>query len=433
MSSAMQPDVACVHEFRKNNSLLLACLDNMPLAAAIIRLDLDKTGNPEDFTFVYANEALAELENVPLDRLLGAAFYRDIFPSGDRKWLAPYWETASRGTVQTLNDFSPEIDRFLEIKSYQPCHGFCACILTDVSEKVSLERELEDARRSVDVALRNSLDALFLYDMESNSIINNKDTLLRFKTLPPRFDNVPRCFVDYGVMRAESLPLAEKMFRRLEEGAEEVTEEIELNMTGKKDDFQWYKITYIAYPCPVSGKKRILGMTRNIHEEVLHRLRLEKEACTDALTGLYNLKAAQRLFSDRERSPHSKAFFLFDLDDFKKINDTHGHQIGDAVLRFFADVLNQAFREDDIVFRLGGDEFAAFATGRGNAFAKGICERFFDILAAQADFPFPLHASIGIGLSETSGHSYAEFYRTADSALYKAKGDGKNRWRMERL
>ena len=100
---------------------------------------------------------------------------------------------------------------------------------------------------------------------------------------------------------------------------------------------------------------------------------------------------------------------------------------------FFADVLNQAFREDDIVFRLGGDEFAAFATGRGNAFAKGICERFFDILAAQADFPFPLHASIGIGLSETSGHSYAEFYRTADSALYKAKGDGKNRWRMERL
>ena len=65
--------------------------------------------------------------------------------------------------------------------------------------------------------------------------------------------------------------------------------------------------------------------------------------------------------------------------------------------------------------------------------AKGICERFFDILAAQADFPFPLHASIGIGLSETSGHSYAEFYRTADSALYKAKGDGKNRWRMERL
>lgn len=134
MSSAMQPDVACVHEFRKNNSLLLACLDNMPLAAAIIRLDLDKTGNPEDFTFVYANEALAELENVPLDRLLGAAFYRDIFPSGDRKWLAPYWETASRGTVQTLNDFSPEIDRFLEIKCYQPCHGFCACILTDVSE-----------------------------------------------------------------------------------------------------------------------------------------------------------------------------------------------------------------------------------------------------------------------------------------------------------
>lgn len=223
--------------------------------------------------------------------------------------------------------------------------------------------------------------------MESNSIINNKDTLLRFKTLPPRFDNVPRCFVDYGVMRAESLPLAEKMFRRLEEGAEEVTEEIELNMTGKKDDFQWYKITYIAYPCPVSGKKRILGMTRNIHEEVLHRLRLEKEACTDALTGLYNLKAAQRLFSDRERSPHSKAFFLFDLDDFKKINDTHGHQIGDAVLRFFADVLNQAFREDDIVFRLGRRRVRRFRHRQGKRLREGHLRAFFRHTCGTGRFP----------------------------------------------
>ena len=412
---------------------MLASLDNMPLAVAIIRLDLDENGQPEDFTFAYANEALAKLENVPLERLLGAAFYRDIFPKGDRKWLIPYWETASRGTVQTLNDFSPEIERFLEIKCYQPCPGYCACILTDVSEKVSLEQNLETARRTIDVALKNSLDCLFSYELENRTIINNKDTHLRFNTLPLRIDNVPQSFVDYGIILPETLPLMEDIARRLEEGAEEITEEVELNMTGKKGDFQWHKITYVAYLDPISNKKRIVGMIRNIHEEVLHRLHLEKEACTDALTGLYNLKAAHRLFNERRHSKKINAFFLFDLDDFKHINDTHGHQIGDAVLRFFADVLKRAFRKDDIVFRLGGDEFAAFAVGGDYNFAESICERFFSILSTQADFPFPLHASIGIGLSETSNHTYAESYKAADTALYRAKGEGKNRWSMERL
>lgn len=423
----------CVREFQENNRNLLACLDNMPMAIAVIRLELDETNTPVDFLFVYGNAALSELEKVSLDRLIGSFFYRDIFPDGDRKWLIPYWETASQGTVQTLNDFSPEIGRFLEIKCYQPSYGFCTCILTDVSEKVRLERELEDARRCIDIALRNTLDGIFFYDMEKRFIVNGKNTGLRLKNLPARFDNVPQSFVDYGIMRPESLPLAEDLFRRLDEGAEEVSEEFELNLTGKENDFQWYKVTYIVYKSPSCDKKRVLAMTRNINEEVLYRRHLEQEASTDPLTRLLNRKTAQKRIGDIADTSLTKAFFLFDLDDFKGINDTYGHQLGDATLCFFAKVLKDVFAEEDIVFRLGGDEFAAFTQGSGAAFVEGICERIFAALATQAEFPFPLHTCIGIGLGTVSGHAYTELYHTADKALYLAKKAGKNKWHMEAL
>lgn len=432
MSFHLRSDsISCVREFQENNRNLLACLDNMPMAIAVIRLELDEANTPVDFMFVYGNEALAELEKVTLNRLIGSYFYRDIFPDGDRKWLVPYWETASRGTVQTLNNFSPEIDRFLEITCYQPCYGFCTCILRDVSEKIRLERELEDARRCIDVALRNTLDGIFFYDIEKRSIINDKDTLLRLRNLPPRFDNVPQCFVDCGIMRAEFLPLAEEVLRRLDEGEEEVSEEFELNLTGKENDFQWYKVTYVTYSSPFSEKKRVLVMTRNINEEVLYRHHLEQEASTDPLTRLYNRKTAQRLIGKVLDDSQTKAFFLFDLDDFKGINDTHGHQVGDATLCFFAKVLQHAFRDRDIIFRLGGDEFAAFAQGRGTKFVECICERIFAALRAQTEFPFSLNASIGVGLSTVLGQAYSELYQTADKALYLAKNAGKNQWRMD--
>lgn len=100
---------------------------------------------------------------------------------------------------------------------------------------------------------------------------------------------------------------------------------------------------------------------------------------------------------------------------------------------FFAKVLKDVFAEEDIVFRLGGDEFAAFTQGSGAAFVEDICERIFAALETQAEFPFPLHTCIGIGLGTVSGHAYAELYHTADKALYWAKKTGKNKWHMEAL
>lgn len=419
--------VALVREFRETNKTLLACLDNMPLAIAVIRLELDENNAPVDFTFVYGNEALAKLEKLPLDKLLGASFYRDLFPAGDKKWLDHYWETATRGTVQTLNNFSPEIDRFLEVKCFQPCYGLCACILTDVSGKIFLERELEDARRSVELALKNTLDYMFFYDLDKRAILNDNDIVPCVPNLPLRLDNAPYSLLEYGILRPESLDLAEEVFRRLHSGSGELVEDFEMNLTGEPDNFQWYKVKFIPYDSLVFKKKYILIMAHNIHKEVLYRTCLEQDALMDPLTHLYNRKAALRIFEERTNIRQGKALFLFDLDDFKGINDTYGHQTGDDTLCFFANTLKHAFRKDDIVFRLGGDEFAAFAQTMDLNFVKAICANILAQLRSQKEFSFAIRTSIGVAVSKED-LDYTAFYKAADKALYHAKTSGKDNW-----
>lgn len=428
-----QDDMENCHEFVENNKFLAACLDKMYTAVAIIHMEVDETNTPVDFTFVYANEALAKLENVHRDKLIGASFYKDLFPSGDKKWLLPYWDTACNGMAQTLKDYSPEIGRFIEISCYQVAYGYCACIVTDVSGKINIQKELEDARHCMEIVFQNTLDNMFFYDIEDRVLINDNDILPRISNLPLRVDNVPRRLVEYGIIQEKSLPDMERFFESLHENTIDcgTAEEFELNLTGEEGDFQWYKLTFTTYFSEAFNKKYILIFIRNINQEVAHRHKLENEASKDGLTGLYNRKTAVSLINDICAEANTKALFLFDLDDFKGINDTYGHAAGDTTLQVFGRVLKNVFRKNDIVFRLGGDEFGAFVHGNGTDFIKNICERIFEALGAQKDLPFQIRASIGIGLTQTAKHTYMDYYQIADKALYAAKNSGKNIWHLD--
>lgn len=418
--------------FIEKNEFLVACLDKMSTAVAIIHMEVDETNNPVDFTFVYANEALAKLEHVHLDTLVGAAFYKDIFPHGDKKWLLPYWDTACNGVSQTLKDYSPEMGRFIEISCYQIAYGYCACIVTDVSGKINIQKELEDARRCMEIVFQNTLDNMFFYDIEDRVLINDNDILPRVSALPLRIDNVPKRLVEYGVIQEESLPAMERFFESLHESAIdcESAKEFELNLNGEEGDFQWYKLTVTTYFSEAFNKKYVLIFVRNIHQEVAHRHKLENEASRDGLTGLYNRKTAVAMINEVSAATVS-ALFLFDLDDFKGINDTYGHAAGDTTLQVFGRILRNVFRKSDIVFRLGGDEFGAFVQGNSTEFIENICERIFEALAAQNDVPFQIRASIGVGLTQAAKHTYMEYYQRADKALYSAKNSGKNIWHLE--
>ena len=111
-------------------SLLEKCslLDDMPLAFCVIELVFDENGHGVDFVFRYCNDEMAVVEGVPVETMINQSFYK-VFENGDKKWLITYADVALNGTKRIIHDYSPEINQNLTIHCFQPCPGYCACVL----------------------------------------------------------------------------------------------------------------------------------------------------------------------------------------------------------------------------------------------------------------------------------------------------------------
>jgi diguanylate cyclase (GGDEF)-like protein len=176
----------------------------------------------------------------------------------------------------------------------------------------------------------------------------------------------------------------------------------------------------------VLGAMTILGAWREEAEQQLHRL-----AITDPLTGLLNRNgwAAQTEHALRRAQRHKQALslLLLDLDHFKQINDLHGHETGDEVLRRFAQVLQQCLRTGDVCARVGGEEMCVLLFNADTAAARAFDERVRARLAQHAAMPLPVGYSAGHTLYRNDDASLEQAMARADAALYQAKGAGRGR------
>ena len=159
---------------------------------------------------------------------------------------------------------------------------------------------------------------------------------------------------------------------------------------------------------------------------------LENKADTDLLTGLNNKLATERKIKEyMTRNPDKQSMmFLFDIDNFKKINDTMGHAFGDEVLRSLGIQIGGIFRASDIVGRIGGDEFMVFlkdiATDENILKEAEKVETFFKGFQAGEYVKYKATASIGVAIFPQEGEDFETLYKAADQGLYKAKKRGKN-------
>ncbi|HET7568114.1 MAG TPA: HD domain-containing phosphohydrolase [Gaiellaceae bacterium] len=162
------------------------------------------------------------------------------------------------------------------------------------------------------------------------------------------------------------------------------------------------------------------------------RERLEHQARTDSLTGLLNHSVFhERLLhslQEASRTHGSIAVLMLDIDDFKRVNDVHGHGVGDELLRHLADLLRSSVRPDDVVCRLGGEEFAVIMGGCDGVDATHVAERLLGRLG-DADFPAvgSLSVSVGIALGPEHAMNPRELAACAEAAMMTAKAQGKHR------
>ncbi len=162
--------------------------------------------------------------------------------------------------------------------------------------------------------------------------------------------------------------------------------------------------------------------------------RLSDLASTDELTGLANRRQFMSRFEERlqGRNPQPFALVLLDLDNFKVINDSLGHEAGDELLRSLAHRLSHAIRPDDLFGRLGGDEFALLVPGiKNEAEATHTLERLFHALKEPIVFKgkrIQPMASMGVALFPTDARASVDLLKAADSAMYASKHKGRNRF-----
>lgn len=159
---------------------------------------------------------------------------------------------------------------------------------------------------------------------------------------------------------------------------------------------------------------------------------LERLATLDELTGALNARAfAERLAQELERNRRYNrplALLYLDLDDFKAVNDRHGHQTGDAVLRLVADATRHAVRQSDIVGRLGGDEFAVLMPETEGGVAEAAATRLASGIRTVFRGTPSVTASIGLVSTVNAATTGAEeLLHRADQAMYEAKRTGKDR------
>lgn len=212
--------------------------------------------------------------------------------------------------------------------------------------------------------------------------------------------------------------------------------ETEAKVTGLETGADDYLVKPVD-PVELNARVRVgLRLQKALGELAAKNEILEKLALTDALTGLANrrafLDALEAEVARVARHERPASLLFLDLDEFKRVNDAHGHAVGDEVLAGFSRVLNRGCRRGDLAARIGGEEFAVLLPMTSRVAAALVAERI-----RRATEAFPLGQSVDVALTVSIGVASTEdspkpleaavLLGRADEALYRAKAGGRNR------
>jgi diguanylate cyclase (GGDEF)-like protein len=156
---------------------------------------------------------------------------------------------------------------------------------------------------------------------------------------------------------------------------------------------------------------------------------------TDELTGIYNMRGfyliTDRAFAQAVRYLRPVSVLMIDSDNLKAVNDEHGHDAGNELLRLIATGIKAQLRTTDVLARYGGDEFVVLLPDAGPAGTRDVAERIRDSIARRPlelrDRSVPITVSIGLASYPDDGHGMETIMRRADEAMYRAKAGGRNR------
>ena len=301
---------------------------------------------------------------------------------------------------------------------------------------------IEKDNERLTIANAQTQTLIFDYDLPKKQVNFSGDTKFILGTDQKLF------YIDF--IRAE-------YYKRIHKDDKKVIAELRKNVENSIPDFTgefryktfssgeyiWLRISGNLLDKDEGNGKKFIGTITNVNSQVLHEQELKSIAERDKLTGLLNKSAMEqqaRTFLEKSSEHQSCALFIIDLDNFKKVNDTLGHLVGDMAIVDAGKKLSLIFSEKDLISRFGGDEFCILLRFRKKLSeesitniitekAQSLCtflhEVYFDDNTAIS-----ISASVGIAFYPENGKTYEELFAAADSALYKVKENGKNGYKI---
>lgn len=202
-------------------------------------------------------------------------------------------------------------------------------------------------------------------------------------------------------------------------------------ITADGETYFWMRIIARIFYWDDDQSIRMFVYRQNIDLEKQREKQMLDQMQKDSLSGLFNKAATQnqirRILSQNPNQMY--AFFILDIDDFKQVNDTFGHVVGDLVIADFANILKEQFGENGVIGRIGGDEFVVFQPASSVIWIQRTAESLSAALQHEfvsENIRCMITSSIGVAVSPDAGTAFETLYQNADFALYQTKKRGKN-------
>jgi diguanylate cyclase (GGDEF)-like protein/hemerythrin-like metal-binding protein/PAS domain S-box-containing protein len=405
-----------------------------PTALSFQKIILDDKGVPCDYEYIAINPALEKLFQVKAADVVGKKF-SEIYPVVNErtaKWIKTVGKVALNENIISEDIEISIIQKRLRITLFSLDKYYCAARYVEITEDKWQQDQLSQL-------FEVDLDMLCVSDLDGNFIKVNKEfkNVLGYEAKEFEGLNIT------NFVHAEDVDALLAAFKMLET---QKTLSSFVNRIRHKDG----SCRYLEWRSRVHGEY-IYSSARDITERTLMEIKLRQTnkelvnltqklreanemlkslAITDELTGLYNRHFFDRKTeeemgqADRDNAPLS--LIVFDLDHFKKVNDTWGHPVGDEVLKITTKVVGGQIRGTDVLCRIGGEEFAVILPQTTLPIAVMVAERLREALDAD------LHPKVGkvtgsFGVAERiKAESFRHWYKRADDALYLAKNQSRN-------
>ncbi|MDD3168460.1 MAG: sensor domain-containing diguanylate cyclase [Eubacteriales bacterium] len=290
-----------------------------------------------------------------------------------------------------------------------------------LERKMHIESINDESYRMI---MEQTDEIIFEYDTQDKTYFHTTNFCKNFGYEPTKTGFLGSLEYDYvhpdDVIRFAELYERMKKDRKLAEA--------EVRIINSEGEYLWTRIYMLGVFDREDRLARVIGKIVNIDEEKKELQYLTEKAVMDSAAGVYNKQTTEEMIKaflsgDGRHGKH--ALLMIDIDDFKGINDEHGHRAGDAVISALGFRLNQIFRVSDIKGRIGGDEFMILMKDiEGMDLivnkAREICQMFKEF-EVEKDKWITFSSSIGIAVYDRDGSTYEELYEAADRALYNCK------------